>query len=51
MVYLALLMRCRKYTLITGLPLKPYFERKTVRYQVSPDIWTFEQPQVWSPSA
>ena len=35
----------RQYTLITGLPLKPYFERRTVRRQIAKDIWTFEQPQ------
>ena len=39
----AALQRDRQYTLITGLPLKPYFERKTVRRQVAPDIWTLEQ--------
>lgn len=39
------LRRDRQYTLLTGLPLKPYFERKTVRRQVGPDMWTLEQPQ------
>lgn len=41
----AQLKKDRQYTLITGLPLKPYFERKTIRKQITPDIWTFEQPQ------
>ncbi len=35
----------RQYTLLTGLPLKPYFERQTIRTQVAEGIWTFEQPQ------
>lgn len=39
----AALKRDRQYTLITGLPLKPYFERKTVRRQIGPDMWTLEQ--------
>jgi hypothetical protein len=41
----ARLKKDRQYTLLTGLPLKPYFERRTVRTQVAENIWTFEQPQ------
>jgi hypothetical protein len=38
----------RRYRLITGLPLKPFYERETKRYDVGDGIWTFEQEQVCS---
>jgi hypothetical protein len=38
----------RRYRLITGLPLKPFYERETKRYDIGDGIWTFEQEQVSS---
>ncbi|CBJ32362.1 conserved unknown protein [Ectocarpus siliculosus] len=36
----------RQYPFFTGLPLKPYFDRPTVRTEEIPGVmWAFEQPQ------
>ncbi|CAN0315832.1 unnamed protein product, partial [Laminaria digitata] len=36
----------RQYPFFTGLPLKPYFDRKTLRTEEVPGVmWAFEQPQ------
>ncbi|KAG5189708.1 hypothetical protein JKP88DRAFT_262068, partial [Tribonema minus] len=37
----------REYRLITGLPLKPFFERETRRYDAGQGMWTFEQEQAF----
>eukprot|EP00903_Cladosiphon_okamuranus_P014606 g13544.t2 len=36
----------RQYPFFTGLPLKPYFDRRTIRTEEIPGVmWAFEQPQ------
>ncbi|CAM9956100.1 unnamed protein product, partial [Choristocarpus tenellus] len=36
----------RQYPFYTGLPLKPYFDRETIRNEAIPGrMWTFEQAQ------